>query len=158
MVYYLRFLKPPKLDIRNGIVRALLTVTTDLGDDFYPGDLTLYAIVVTSACESDWQSEWQTVKWKSGMRTVWVEIGDIELSPLELLELIVNTQETMLGDNAQFTRLPDVLSARSESFGRGAWWEKIQAEDRIQRRFKTEAGHESLIFEEIGESIARHVW
>lgn len=158
MVYYLRFLKPPKLDIQKGIVRALLTVTTDLGDAFYSGDLILHAIVVASEGASDWQSPWQTAKWKNGMRTVWVEIRDIQSSPLELLRLLVNTQQTVLADSAQFDRLPDVLSARSELFVRGADWEKIQADYRIERRFRTEAGQERVIYEDIGESVARHIW
>lgn len=158
MVYYLRFLKPPKLNIQKGSVRALLTVTTDLGDDFYPGDLILYAIAVAAERKSDWQSAWQIVKWKSGMRTVWIEIKGIGSSPPELLRLNVNTRQTVLADIAQVDRLPDILSARSESFGRGAGWEKVQADDRIERRFKTEAGQERVVYEEIGESVARHIW
>jgi hypothetical protein len=158
MVYYLRFLKPPKLNVRTSIVRALLTITTDLGDDFYAGDLTIYAIAVASERGSNWHSAWQKVKWKRGMRTVWVEIRDIESSPPELLRLIVNTQPTVQADSAQVDCLPDILSARSEFFGRGADWEKIQADNRVERRFKTEAGQDRVMYEETGESVARHIW
>lgn len=158
MVYYLRFLKPPKLDTQKNVVRALLTITTDLGDGFYAGDLALHIIVVTSECESDWQSAWQIVHWKNGMRSIWVEIGDMGLRPPALLKLVVNTQQTLLADDLQFSQMPEILSARSAPFGRGEGWKKIQVEGQIERRFTTEAGNERVIYEETGESIARHVW
>lgn len=158
MVFYLRFLKPPKLDTQKNIVRALVTITTDLGDGFYTGNLVLHAIAVASECESDWQSAWHMVKWKSGMRSVWVEIGDMKSSPRALLKLVINTQQTLLGDNLQISQMPEVLSARSAPFGRGEGWEKIQAAGQVERRFTTEAGEERAIYEETGESIARHIW
>lgn len=92
------------------------------------------------------------------MRTAWVEIGNIDDSPPELLRLVVSTGKTTVPDDALLNCLPDVLSVRSESFGRSSGWEKIQAEDRIERRFKTEKGEERVIYEEMGESIARHIW
>lgn len=158
MVYYLRFLKPPKLDTQKNIVRALVTITTDLGDGFYAGDLALHVIVVTSECESDWQSAWQVVKWKNGMRSVWVEIGDLKSSPPTLLKLVVSTRQRLLAEDLQLDHLPEVLSGRSAPFGRCEGWEKTQAEGQVERRFTTEGGEDRIIYEETGESIARHVW
>ena len=156
MVYYIRFLKPPTFDSSKGIVRALVTVTTDLGDDFYPGSLTLFAVAVTSA--SGWQPVWHKVEWKRGMRTVWIEIQGVGSSPLELLRLVVNSRPSLLADDISLESMPDVFSARSSSFGQINGGKMSQADNCIERRYKTGRGGERVIDEEIGESIARHIW
>lgn len=158
MVFYIRFLKPPRIDIQKGAVRCLVTVTTDLGDDFYSGSLTLYATAVTSQNEQQWQSPWQTVEWKTGMRVVWIEIQNIRNCQAELLHLLVNTQPTLVADDVLFADMPEVLSARSDSFGRESGWDKCQANDRIGRRYRTRSGPERMIYEDTSESIARHIW
>lgn len=158
MVYYIRFLKPPKFDVSKGLVRSLVTVTTDLGDDFYPGDLTIYAIVVATEREGSWQSVWQTVKWKSGMRSAWIEIRGMEPSPLGPLHLVVNTRKTLHAGDLLLNDLPEILDARSESFRRGGNWQQSQAGNRVERRFGMTLGCWTAIYEEIGESIARHLW
>ena len=158
MVYYIRFLKPPKLCIHKDVVKALVTVTTDLGDEFYPGPLILHAIAVTAGWSKDWQSSWQTTKWKSGMRTVWIEVPGIVESPPELLQLVVNTQPSWMANNAILDDIPKVLGARSNILGRGGDWENHQARDRIERRYKTTGGQERTVYEDTGESIARHIW
>ena len=51
MVHYVRFLKPPRscsLEKSQTLVKALITVTTDLGDDFLPCDLALGTCLLPS--------------------------------------------------------------------------------------------------------------
>ena len=154
MVYYIRFLKPPELDTRRGIARALVTVTTDLGESFYPGDLDLHAVVVAAKAEKHWQSAWQTIKWKSGMRIVWIEIRDMVSCPVESLHLAVNTQPTLMADKISLKEFPEILSAWSPCFGN----KEKSIGNRVGRRYYTGTGVERKIDEEMHESIARHVW
>ena len=158
MVYYIRFLKLPKLDNPQGTVRALVTVTTDLGDDFYPESLSLFVTVVVSARERDWQSKWQKVEWRKGMRTVWIEIQNMRSCPSELLRLVVNTRPSLVADDLLLENMPEVFSARSSTFGRSRGSDIPQADNRIERRYRTSIGEERTLDEEMGESIARHIW
>ena len=153
MVYYVRFLKPPKLDIHKGVVRALVTVTTDLGDDFYPGDLTIHAVIVTEEREET-ITKWRTLLWKKGMRSVWIDIGTLAPRATKSMRLFVSSQCTVAADTVLLNELPEILSARSDAFG----WDHPQASDKIERRYKTAHGEERAIYEETGESIARHIW
>ena len=158
MVYYIRFLKLPKYDASKDTVRALMTVTTDLGDDFYPGSLTLYSMLKTSQCEMDRQSKWHTAGWKAGMRTIWIEIQNLRKCPSVPLQFIVNTKPTLEADCLSHDEMPEVLSVQINSFGQNGRWEDPRADSRIQRKYKTASGHENVIFEETGDSIARHLW
>ncbi|KAL6716372.1 hypothetical protein ACLMJK_005938 [Lecanora helva] len=142
------------LNVQKKNVRALITITSDLGDDFYPGSLNLYAKAVALGERGNWQSDWNRIEWKAGMRTVWIEIQNLSHNPSQLLELIVNSQPALEADEVSFTIMPEVLSARSESFGR----EKCHTSKRIQRRYRTGCGQERMIYEDTGESIARHIW
>ena len=153
MVYYIRFLKPPKLDTKTGNTRALITITTDLGDDFYPANLTLYAVIITDYREEP-MTEWHTVLWKKGMRTAWIELGKLPSRGPKFMRLLVSTQCTEVADTVLLNDLPEILSARSDTFG----WDDPQAGNKIERRYKTAQGEGRSIYEETGESIARHIW
>lgn len=152
MVWYIRFLKSPKLD-QKGHVRALLTITTDLGDVFYPTDLTIYAIIVTARYE-EWMSEWQTLKWKSGMRSLWVEFRNTHASPPEPLRLVVNSSRSRGANAVLLDNMPEFLGVWSDTFDR----DKNQAGSIVERRYRTDSSPERVIVEETGESIARHIW
>ena len=153
MVHYIRFLKPPKFDIHKCIVRALVTITTDLGDNFYPADIGLYAAVISDASkESD--TEWESILWKRGTRNVWIEIRKSHFNSTRSMRLLVSAQRTLAADTMLLSNLPEILSARSEVFGK----EKPQAGNRIERRYRTNLGNQRAIYEETGESIARHIW
>ncbi len=153
MVHYIRFLKPPKFDTQKCIVRALVTITTDLGDDFYPADIGLYATVISDASkESD--TEWEKILWKRGTRNVWIEVRKTQCKDTRSMGLLVSTQRTLAADTVLLSNLPEILSARCEVFGK----EKPQAGDRIERRYRTNLGNQRAIYEEAGESIARHIW
>ena len=153
MVHYIRFLKPPKFDIQTCIVRALVTINTDLGDDFYPADIGLYAAVISDASkESD--TEWEKIMWKRGTRNVWIEIRKTQSKDTRSMQLLVSTQRTLSGDTVLLSNLPEILSARCEVFGK----EGLQAGDKIERRYSTRLGNQRAIYEDTGESIARHIW
>ena len=153
MVWYIRFQKSPKLD-QQGHVRSLVTITTDLGDAFYPADLKLNAIVVAAEDVKRHISEWQTVYWKSGMRTLWIDIANVDAISLLDLRLVVNAETGTEWNVISFESMPEVLGVWSDSFD----WDKRQAGSMIERRYRTHSGPERIIMEETGESIARHIW
>lgn len=150
MVWYIRFLKPPKIN-QHGHVRALITITTDLGDGFYPADLTLYAMITG---EENWTSEWQDVDWKSGMRNLWIDIVDLDADPPVDLRLVVSSKKSKEGNSISIESMPEILAVWSDTFDKG----KTQAGSMIERRYRTLSGSERTIVEETGESIARHIW
>ena len=153
MVHYIRFLKPPKLDTQKCIVRALVTITTDLGDYFYPADIYLYAAVITDASkESD--TKWERILWKRGTRNTWIEIRKTQFEDKGSIRLLVSTQSTLAADIVLLSNLPEILSARCEVFEK----EKPEARDRVERRYRTSLGNQRAIYEDTGESISRHIW
>jgi len=154
MVYYIRFFKTPKLE--NGTIRALITITTDLGDSFYPGNLTIHALITENTTDNLplWKSEWRTVQWKAGNRNVWIEVKGVPSTKERRFQLIVNSKKTKEADNVSLSDLPEIVSARSDHFGR----DTPQAGNLVERRYRTESGYERSLYEESGESIARHIW
>ena len=150
MVWYIRFLKTPKID-QKGHVRALMTITTDLGDGFYPDDLTLHAIITSS---ENWMSEWQSLEWNRGMRTLWIDIANIDANLPVDLRLVVNCEKSVKGNCVSVENMPEILGVWSDIFGKS----RSQAGDLIQRRYRTILEVERMIIEKTGESIARHIW
>lgn len=150
MVWYIRFLKSPKIN-QHGHVRALITITTDLGDGFYPIDLTLHAIITG---EDNWTSEWRTVEWKSGMRNLWIDIVNVDADPPVDSRLVVNSKQSKEGNRISIESIPEILAVWSDTFDKG----KSQAGGMIERRYRTPSDSERTIVEETGESIARHIW
>ena len=150
MVWYIRFLKPPKIDPK-GHVRALIAITTDLGDGFYPDDLTLHATITKN---DNRMPQWQSVEWKRGMRALWIDIVDVYANLPVDLRLVVNFEMGVQGNPISAEKMPEILGVWSDTFGKS----KSQAGGIIQRRYRTGPNPEKMIIEETGESIARHIW
>ena len=153
MVWYIRFLKSPKLDQRSH-VRALITITSDLGDEFYPADLVLYSIILSSERRENWRSAWEAVKWKSGMRALWIDVANVQVDPSVDLRLLVSSIKSTEGNSITLENIPEILVVWSDTFDRV----KSQAGNVIERRYRTDPDYEKVIMEETGESIARHIW
>ena len=151
MVHYIRFLKPPifKQNGSETYVKALITVTTDLGDDFFHQEVSLFATVL----DQD-DRHWYDMLWKPYMRALWIELtlpGTIENSATTTL--LVSPRRTTDGDQLSINDMSEILSARCPivpSHG-------VHGVDKVQRKLRTDKA-KTDIFEEIGESIARHVW
>ena len=150
MVWYIRFLKPPKIDPK-GHIRALITITTDLGDEFYPDDLTVHATITN---DENWTSEWQSVEWKRGMRNLWIDIVIVDTNLPVDLRLVVNCETSVEGHCISVANMPEILGVWSDIFGKS----KSQAGGIVQRRYRTVSKIHKVIIEETGESIARHIW
>ena len=147
MVYYVRFLKAPQLDSRS--IRALITITTDLGDAFYPGNVTLHALVqdTNANVSSSWESDWHQFRWTAGNRNLWITIKNITPGARSNYRLVVSSAKATFGDIITLENMPEILGARC-----------LTNEHLTERRYRTQAGYDQSIFEENGESIARHIW
>ena len=153
MVWYIRFLKSPKLDHRSH-VRALITITSDLGDEFYAADLVLYSVILSSEHQENRRSAWEAVKWKSGTRALWIDIANVHVGPSVDLRLLVSSMKSTEGNGITLENIPEILAVWSDTFNRV----KSQAGNIIERRYRTNLDYEKVIMEETGESIARHIW
>lgn len=155
MVHYIRFLKSPRFDVaakspHHVPLSALITVTTDLGDAFYPGELFVYTIIVTRLGKVRLGSTF----WKRGMRCLKIETE----VPLEYLTswagLMFTCSHTLDIDSLQLGQVPYIISAWTEPF-QGP---QDLIADVVVRRFTLLEGKILDIEEENGESIACHIW
>lgn len=161
MVFYVRFLKAPRLQKQKGgavSVVALVSVTTDLGDAFLAQDVDLLATLQSEHSQEPLYQE--AVKWTAGKRELPITLGPF---PEKL-----SRQTIVLGLNATDPRRPKprsqdplfetdvvplVISGWSTPFGGPQY---LAAEKLVERRFGGET--DLRIWEETGNSIARHIW
>jgi hypothetical protein len=121
MVYYIRFLKLPKITsspkIKNTcLVNAVITVESDLSDHLYTGDLDLTTCLSSTSNSTD---QVQKCTWKNGMRALPLEFtakGDLKDA---ILELGVFCGEVRKADTLALGSIPEVVSVWSLPFGPG---------------------------------------
>jgi SAM-dependent methyltransferase len=157
-----RFLKTPKILVDNGTVTlsAVITLTTDLGETFYPHDIQLAATLREPDHGGDIFLR-KTLQWKSDMRSLSVSF---DLTNTEIdwpAKLHVHTKATKstydcFEDHHGRGHLPGIVSVWSETLNptKGA----LETHRRVERRFTPLTGRTLNIFEDTGESIARHLW
>lgn len=161
-MHYVRFLKPPKVQ-GNGAGRrltALCTISTDLGDDFLPADADLEVALSANDIKSGLVAS-QKIRWKSGMRVLPLEMRVsqrtaglcfLDVSPLDSLL----ARATYSGGSDAQLRMPLVVPARSVMV---VIPQEESLADRMNVRRLDLGRHGTLkVWEESGESIARHIW
>lgn len=155
MVHYIRFLKLPLYNQavnlpKRALLSALITITTDLGDAFYPGELSVFIGIVNRISKI----KLGLFSWKSGMRCLKIELK----VPLEYLtsraRLLFTCSDTLEADPLHLGRVPNVVSAWTEEFT----GPKDPLVDAVVRRFALPKGKVLEVCENNGESIARHIW
>ncbi|KAF2810199.1 uncharacterized protein BDZ99DRAFT_387099 [Mytilinidion resinicola] len=155
---YIRFLKPPRL--QGTILTALVTIASDLGDSFLAEDVVLAA----SLCSDDTAGEIalrKALKWTSGMRSLPVafDIGQTDIEwPVQLHVSLRGSPES---DHFEMHHslnadLPSIVSAWSGIIDPPSGL--FIAEKKVERRFMPLNNRTLSIWEETGESIARHLW
>ena len=136
-------------------VKALVTITSDLGENIYQGDLSLHGALI-SLDEKDTLLSESHVLWKQGMRTLWIEIDQKRLPQLTWpVQMVVAAHKRAVVDPVSLDDIPEFVSIWSESFDADATKTNSQW---VTRRFEPTAGVSVNIREETGDSIARHVW
>lgn len=170
-MHYIRFLKSPRLidnSLRNtpSSLTAKITVTTDLGESFLWEDISFVAelvaedgeTVITKGTEYIW-------KGREGMRAL-----EVSLRIPKRTEGVVRMKVRPASKNLDVENLSDVVErvveeeegcvvgVRSMDIGLSPLSKEIQP-PLAERVFQIKEGKEELhIWEETGESIARHIW
>ncbi|KAL3474653.1 UPF0665 family protein c [Aspergillus californicus] len=160
MVYYIRFLKTPRLQKqKTGSIAAsaLICVTTDLGDAFLSQDVDLLATLHLAhnekvICQARPQ-------WQGGKRELPIILGPLPASVSQQVMIISVTARTAGSVSSDSLRnqhnIPLVISGWSATFG----GPQLSVADKlVERRFNVNDAVELSIWEETGNSIARHIW
>jgi hypothetical protein len=159
---YLRFLKTPRIAVDKNTnrkhVACLVTLTSDLGDSFLPYDVQLAAELLLCTDAEEQVLVWTTVQWTSGMRSLPIAIP-LPKSYTPSSSLLRVRIGSVPGNSC------DEYAALAEKDARGivsAWSPTFalnkEAPKLAERRFKLSEGSNITIWEETGESIARHLW
>lgn len=154
---YIRFLKPPRIEQQT--LTAVITITTDLGESFHPDDVDLSATVRSSDLDGDIQLR-KRLKWTSGMRSLPVHF-DLANTDMEW-PAVVHVAQKGKSDSDHFEKHRGafqynvVVSAWSDTIDPTQG--KTEAAKLIQRRFTSLGDRRLNIWEETGDSIARHIW
>lgn len=171
-MHYVRFLKLPSLsrpsrDPRELQLTAKITITSDLGESFLAVDLPLLVMLVD---HSGQPFQTQSYDWKSGNRQleislriakatqeiqavrwpcqVLIQPRNVELCPHSLAKLLNHKKVS----DEPIGQVLAVLSPHLHSKP------SVSTDRRVQRRIKLNNGHDLCIWEETGESIAKHIW
>jgi hypothetical protein len=159
---YIRFLKTPRVVTEKGTgksqISCLITITSDLGDSFLPYDLELSAELLSSQPSEEIRL-WRAVHWTAGMRSLPITFPLTKTRTSSKLRVRIGTEPKSTHDT--FDKLFEeetcgVVSAWSSEFNPFA--PASEAEKLVERRFDILKGPVISIYEETGESIARHLW
>ncbi|KAF2084226.1 S-adenosyl-L-methionine-dependent methyltransferase [Saccharata proteae CBS 121410] len=156
-MHYIRFLKVPRTDSKT--INALITITSDLGDDLLAEDVALAATLRADDFAGDIYLR-KSLNWEAGMRALPVtfDISNCDLDwPIRLQIAPKSSPHSDLFERHQNQGdLPPVISVWSAALNLPAGI--TQAEKKVERRFTPLSNRTLSIWEETGESIARHIW
>lgn len=155
MVHYIRFLRTPQVsvNIKKGLdVTAVVAVTTDLGDAYLGADTDLVARLV-DATRSGEIIQVQSVPWREGMRAAKFNVHCPVKFVSRLVRMQVTTESTMSVVAEQ--NIPDVLDVWSEAFVPKV---NTRTEPIVERQLSLPGKCQIRMWEETGDSIARHIW
>lgn len=157
MVYYIRLLKPPRIVTgrkRKASVKVVITITTDLGDSFFPEDIELVSSLVDSHYKVEGLGSTNS-QWRNGMRSVDAAIEIVnhpEINwPIRLYIHAGGVKQIVLLSQDD---IPAIVPVSSDDINLGI---DREVRRRVERLFNTN-GPNLSIWEDTGESIARHVW
>ncbi|RAL08930.1 protein N-lysine methyltransferase family protein [Aspergillus homomorphus CBS 101889] len=162
MVFYIRFLKAPRFTKQKGAVSAsaLVCITTDLGDAFLTEDVDLHVALTAEGTGKALYQEPMT--WKAGKRELPISLGPfpahlsqqtvvLAVTAADCAKLQAPLPDSLIGKSG----LPLVVSGWSAPFGGS---QSLVAEKLVERRFGPDDKLGLRIWEETGNSIARHIW
>ncbi|KAJ5708270.1 hypothetical protein N7488_008071, partial [Penicillium malachiteum] len=137
-------------------ITALICITTDLGDDFLAEDVDLVATWAQRASRKSMDQ--CTFQWRAGSRQLAISMGPYSVDQVAQHDAVLQIRsqadpQDVLGRNTT----PLVISGCSASFQ----WQSDAAQKLIQRELhisENKAIAPLRIWEETGNSIARHIW
>ncbi|CAL5873742.1 uncharacterized protein PFLUO_LOCUS8024 [Penicillium psychrofluorescens] len=158
MVYYIRFLKTPRVQQQKGssVVSALICITTDLGDAFLAQDVDLIAELTISHSSKILTTS--SLAWQAGKRELPISLELPRGFAQQPVVLTVRPRGPQSPVKDSLCPVPLVVSGWSTPISA-----QLPAEKLIERRFSLGDSPEPqtsdlCISEETGNSIARHIW
>lgn len=154
MVHYIRFLSSPQVVAAHKKalgVSVVLAITTDLGDTYLAEDVDLVVRVV-EAHSLNVVVE-QVLPWKGFSRALKASVicnGKYASRPIRVHVTTSDTQGSLRGQ-----RIPRIMDVWSSAF---ELIDKTRSEPVVARDIVLSNGSRLQIWEETGDSIARHVW
>lgn len=157
MVYYIRLLKPPRISTgktRKASVKFVITITTDLGDTFFPEDVELTSYLIDSKNTAKVLAS-TNIQWRNGIRSVNADIDVVNHPDINWpIRLYIHAKGVTQSLGLDPGDIPIIVQVYSDDIDLG---NNREARRRVERVFGT-YGPYLEIWEETGESIARHVW
>ena len=155
MVHYIRFLKLPTVIERDRglLVKALVTITTDLGESFFDGSLTLVASIRDGSHETVYLQ--RTFRWEAQKRALRIELPFKKRDVVWPVRLYVGIENHEAIDSIGPEGIPAVLSIWSDDFSVTT---PVLESHYTRRVFRLADRRLLHVWEEPTESIARHIW
>ena len=155
MVHYIRILKTPQVSQKAGrslSINAVVTVSTDLGDTFFPADVALIVFLADANHPHAAFFE-QPFYWRGGSRNLNINLDATLPSALHSLRLHVTSKPSI--SSLSLCTVPKIFDVYSAAFtvDKGTRAPPIE-----ERRLKLLERTYVQIWEETGNSIARHIW
>ena len=131
-------------------MKFVVTITTDLGDAFLPDECYLFATAGTGGSATTTR-----LRWPANARALPVRLSVERPVPLQPLRISIHSQEKDLLTDLNANCLPDIVSVSSAEI---AWPVHEVTAPRVERRFLLASAADLHVWEDTGDSIARHVW
>lgn len=156
-------MKTPKVTAKDGrvVLSATVTITTDLGETYYPRDVALAATLRSSDPDGDVYLR-RSFEWTDGMRALPLSF-DITRTEIEWparfhvgLKSGIGYLTDHLESFNEYGDTPSIISAWSDDIN--ATHGNLASSRQVERQFMPLTRRPLHIFEDAGESIARHLW
>lgn len=154
MVHYIRFLRTPQCDLgkKSVDVSAVIAVQTDLSDALLDQTVLLVADVVeANSPNAVFYS--QSIQWQADSRALKFTVHCPGKYMSRPVRLHVATKET--NSSSKIFEVPKILDAWSSEFRLS---DKQRSEPIVERQLLLSNKSTVRIWEETGESMARHIW
>lgn len=140
------------MDRGNVLLKAVITITTDLGETFYPHSLELVSTVRASGDDGEIFLR-RKVNWTAGSRSTHIAL-DVSRQDVDW-PACLHIEVKGFGKQS-YGFLPPIADIWSQSLNptRGL----MDSGRLVERRFVSSANRTVSLLEEAGDSIARHLW
>ena len=155
MVHYIRLLKTPQVFQKAGrslSINAVVTISTDLGDTFFPADVALIVYLADANHPQEAFFE-KPCYWRGGSRSLNITVVATFPPALHSLRLHVTSEQSL--SSLSLCTVPKILDVYSAAFSVD---EGTRAPAIEERRLMLSERTYVQIWEETGNSIARHIW
>ena len=133
-------------------LKAVLAVTTDLGETFYPDDLELVTTLRDSEPDGDIYLR-RKVQWKAGARSIPITF-DLSYQDVEWPACVHVSMKSASSKHSSF--LPPIVDVWSGPLHPTKG--RMESGRRVERRFMSLSERPVSLVEDAGDSIARHLW